>query len=197
MHGQKQSVQARRSLGNKQQHKYTDKFYHFITAISANSNAFYHLYRIKCWLPPLAVLIIYAPFCIQNDLHLHICSVYLGSPLDISDADGHELLSPNERNLCSILRLLPRLYLSIKETLIAANAKFGHLKRAQARSLIKIDVNKTSRIYDFFVGAGWINPRPVVPSSKEHTSEPTEYGCQDDPEDPKFPTVKLKLSISK
>jgi transcriptional adapter 2-alpha len=88
----------------------------------------------------------------------------LGQPLDISDAEGIELLSSSERNICSILRVMPRVYLCIKETFIAAYHKNGYLKRAQARSLVKIDVNKTSKLYDFFVSSGWIRPR-IVPET--------------------------------
>lgn len=86
----------------------------------------------------------------------------LGQPLDISDAEGIELLSSTERNICSILRIMPRVYLCIKETFIAAYHKHGYLKRAQARGLVKIDVNKTSKLYDFFVSSGWISPTPEL-----------------------------------
>lgn len=82
----------------------------------------------------------------------------LGIPIDLTDVEGVELLSNSEIELCSWLRLLPRVYLNIKETLLKEQAKFGYLKRAVARGLVKIDVNKTSRIYDFFVAAGWISP---------------------------------------
>lgn len=82
----------------------------------------------------------------------------LGTPLNISNAEGVEMLSDKERQMCSILRLYPRLYLSIKDTLIREYLKYGGLKRAQARAAVKIDVNKTSRLYDFFVSAGWIKP---------------------------------------
>lgn len=85
------------------------------------------------------------------------------TPLNISHADGVELLSEKERHLCSILRLYPRLYLNIKDTLIREYLKIGGLKRAQARAAVKIDVNKTSKLYDFFIAAGWIHP----PSSGE------------------------------
>jgi len=44
----------------------------------------------------------------------------------------------------------------IKEQLLKEHARLGGLKRRQARELIKIDVNKTGKIYDFFVEAGWI-----------------------------------------
>lgn len=114
----------------------------------------------------------------------------LGSPLDISDAEGVELLSSSERNLCSILRLLPKLYLSIKETLIAAYHKHGHLKRAQARGLIKIDVNKTSKIYDFFISSGWIKPNPTA-------SSPSDGPSAADTVHPSPSPIMIKLSLGK
>lgn len=80
------------------------------------------------------------------------------APLNISNMEGYELLSEKERHICSILRLYPRLYLSIKDTLIREYLKHGFLRRAQARAAVKIDVNKTSKLYDFFVSAGWVRP---------------------------------------
>jgi len=48
--------------------------------------------------------------------------------------------------------------LSSKETLMRESmSNGGYLKRATARNLIKIDVNKTGRIFDFFESCGWIN----------------------------------------
>ncbi|KAI8881165.1 transcriptional adaptor 2 [Backusella circina FSU 941] len=91
------------------------------------------------------------------------------NPLNIRDADGVHLLTEEEQVLCSALRIMPRSYLVIKDTILKEYAKLGYMKRRQARSLIKIDVNKTSRIYDFFVESGWIkafkdpaNTTPVV-----------------------------------
>ncbi len=80
------------------------------------------------------------------------------TPLNISHAEGVDLLSEKERHLCSILRLYPQLYLSIKDTLIREYLRGNSvgLKRAQARAAVKIDVNKTSKLYDFFIAAGWI-----------------------------------------
>lgn len=80
------------------------------------------------------------------------------APLNITNMEGYELLSEKERHICSILRLYPRLYLSIKDTLIREYLKHGFLRRAQARAAVKIDVNKTSKLYDFFVSAGWVRP---------------------------------------
>jgi transcriptional adapter 2-alpha len=78
------------------------------------------------------------------------------TPLDISETDGADLLSESEKHLCSNLRLFPRAYLSIKDTILKEYAAKGVLKRRAVRSLIKIDVNKTSRIFDFFLEMGWI-----------------------------------------
>ena len=85
----------------------------------------------------------------------------VGMPLDLTNCVDYDLLSPSEQDLCSILRLIPKVYLEIKETLLREQAKNGFLKRATARSTIKIDVNKTSKIYDFFVSAGWVRPIPL------------------------------------
>ncbi|KAF7727527.1 Transcriptional adapter ada2 [Apophysomyces ossiformis] len=107
------------------------------------------------------------------------------NPLNISDADGVHLLTEEEQVLCSTLRIMPRPYLVIKDTILKEYAKQGYLKRRQARQLIKIDVNKTSRIYDFFVESGWIKafkdpsaaatpaPTPGTPApASSHTPPP-------------------------
>jgi transcriptional adapter 2-alpha len=83
----------------------------------------------------------------------------VSNPLDIQNADGAELLTEAEKHLCSTLRLFPRAYFSIKDTILKENAIKGFVKRRSVRSLIKIDVNKTSRIFDFFLEMGWINTK--------------------------------------
>ncbi|KAI9020133.1 hypothetical protein CLU79DRAFT_836186 [Phycomyces nitens] len=91
------------------------------------------------------------------------------NPLNIGEADGVHLLTEEEQVMCSTLRIMPRPYLVIKDTILKEYAKQGYMKRRQARALIKIDVNKTSRIYDFFVESGWIkafrDPSAVVDKS--------------------------------
>ena len=77
--------------------------------------------------------------------------------LDISGTPGVERLADEERELCSKLRLLPHAYLEYKKMLIKENQLLGSLKLAQARTLIKIDVNKTRKLYDFCVRHNWIN----------------------------------------
>jgi transcriptional adapter 2-alpha len=93
-------------------------------------------------------------------------------PLNVDDLEDAELLSIAERKLCSELRLIPRHYMIIKHTLINECLARGFLQANQAKALIKIDVNKTGKIFDFFVSAGWVNEtetvallptKPVVP----------------------------------
>ncbi len=79
------------------------------------------------------------------------------NPLDISDSADIELLSLEEQELCSQLRLLPKPYLAIKETLFRELLRTGGiLRKRTARELIKIDVNKTARIYEFFQEQRWL-----------------------------------------
>jgi len=81
-------------------------------------------------------------------------------PLAIKGLPGYEKLSADEKELCSVVRVVPANYLDFKQLLITENKKNGHLRLAQARTLLKIDVNKTRKIYDFLVEKGYIN-KPI------------------------------------
>ena len=48
-------------------------------------------------------------------------------------------------------RVYPELYLDVKESLVAESEKCGGLRLAEARRVVKIDVNKTRKLYDFFL----------------------------------------------
>ncbi|XP_022908414.1 transcriptional adapter 2-alpha-like isoform X1 [Onthophagus taurus] len=78
------------------------------------------------------------------------------TPLDVIGMPGLEKLLPKERDLCRNCRLAPLSYLELKATLIGENNKLGYLKLLTARRLLKIDVNKTRRLYDFLVDEGYI-----------------------------------------
>ena len=78
------------------------------------------------------------------------------TPLDLTGCEGVEVLTASEQALCSALRLFPRAYMSIKETLLRECEKKGGLKRREARDLVRIDVNKLGKVYDFFVSKGWV-----------------------------------------
>lgn len=86
--------------------------------------------------------------------YLHCC-FYAVAPLNLANAPSLHLLTAAEQTLCSQLRILPKAYLVIKETLVREFARRGgKLRRREARELVKIDVNKTSRVWDFLVQAG-------------------------------------------
>lgn len=59
--------------------------------------------------------------------------------------------------LCSVARLMPNAYLDFKTILINDCRREGFLRLARARNLIKIDVNKTRKIYDFLLKHGVIS----------------------------------------
>jgi transcriptional adapter 2-alpha len=81
----------------------------------------------------------------------------LAAPLNLANSPSLHLLTPAEQTLCSQLRILPKPYLAIKETLVREYARRGgKLRRREARDLVKIDVNKTSRVWDFLVQAGFL-----------------------------------------
>lgn len=78
-------------------------------------------------------------------------------PLAIKGLPAYEKLTASERELCSLTRIVPTNYLDFKQLLIGENKKNGSLRLAQARILLKIDVNKTRKIYDFLAEKGYIN----------------------------------------
>ncbi|KAF9734400.1 hypothetical protein PMIN06_009955 [Paraphaeosphaeria minitans] len=72
-------------------------------------------------------------------------------------ASDLQLLTPEETELCRLLRILPKPYFVIKENLIReAMKQGGPLKRRTAIEIAKIDERKTRQIFDFFVHSGWI-----------------------------------------
>ncbi|KAJ2597417.1 Transcriptional adapter ada2, partial [Coemansia sp. RSA 1722] len=89
----------------------------------------------------------------------------LTNSFDIESADGMELLSEGEREMCLQLHIFPHPYLIIKESMLSEYARNGHLSRRQARDLIKIDSGKSDTLYDFFVENGWIKAQPSFVSA--------------------------------
>ncbi|XP_070073175.1 transcriptional adapter 2A isoform X2 [Drosophila takahashii] len=82
------------------------------------------------------------------------------SPIEIGDLPGYSKLDEGERKLCSVARLVPQSYLDYKNQLVSEHTKLGYLRLADARRLIKIDVNKTRQIYDFLLEHGHISRPP-------------------------------------
>ncbi|XP_061637504.1 transcriptional adapter 2-alpha isoform X5 [Phyllopteryx taeniolatus] len=77
-------------------------------------------------------------------------------PLNLTGLPGTEKLNERERELCQVVRLVPGAYLEYKQALLDECRRQGGLRLAQARALIKIDVNKTRKIYDFLIKEGII-----------------------------------------
>lgn len=66
------------------------------------------------------------------------------------------MLSLKERELCSNLRITPKQYMAVKDTLLREAFKLGTLTKATAYKLVGLDMYKVGRLYDFFVDSGWI-----------------------------------------
>ncbi|EMD33782.1 hypothetical protein CERSUDRAFT_142113 [Gelatoporia subvermispora B] len=109
------------------------------------------------------------------------------APLNLANSPSLHLLTPEEQTLCSQLRILPKPYLVIKETLVREYARRGgKLRRREARDLVKIDVNKTSRVWDFLVQAGFLKVGAAEPQN-----HPGGHGA-----DPSRPSATPSLSAS-
>lgn len=84
-----------------------------------------------------------------------LSSIYSEHP-DLSNAPDCDLLSGDEKHLCTMLNILPKPYLAIKEALFRELlSKGGILKKQDAKDLLNVDSTKMSKIYDFFVQQRW------------------------------------------
>ncbi len=72
-------------------------------------------------------------------------------PLDIVGLPGYDKLNEKERQMCSVVRLVPESYLDFRDMLINDCRNKKGIRLAQARTLIKIDVNKTRKIFDYLL----------------------------------------------
>ncbi len=69
---------------------------------------------------------------------------------------GYSELTSEEIKVCETLRLYPESYLHIKRSLLTAVFTFGPFKKRDAQLWFRIDVNKTSLVYEWFKRLGWI-----------------------------------------
>lgn len=87
-----------------------------------------------------------------------------GMPLDICTAPGSSLVDDSEFEICSTLRLYPLQYFQSRDTLIRNYQVRGFYKKSAAQKMLHIDVNKTGKLYDYFMSRGWM---PVSPSADD------------------------------
>ncbi|CAH2003231.1 unnamed protein product [Acanthoscelides obtectus] len=78
------------------------------------------------------------------------------TPIEILGMPGYCRLNEKERELCRNVRLVPNAYLHLKEILVSEFSRSGSVKLQTARRLLKIDVNKTRKLYDFMIEEGYI-----------------------------------------
>ncbi|KAI0379274.1 transcriptional adaptor-like protein [Hypomontagnella monticulosa] len=73
------------------------------------------------------------------------------------NAPDLHLLTPEEVELCKVCRIQPKPYLMIKEQVFKEGLKgTGALKKKQVKEISRLDSQKGSRIFDFFINSGWI-----------------------------------------
>ncbi|CAB3378143.1 Hypothetical predicted protein [Cloeon dipterum] len=70
-------------------------------------------------------------------------------PLEVVGLPMSERLTNEERDLCAKARLVPECFFMFKDTLVELCEKQKGITLAQARRVIKIDVNKTRKLFDF------------------------------------------------
>ncbi|KAG8868291.1 Transcriptional adapter ada2 [Serendipita sp. 405] len=89
-----------------------------------------------------------------------------GGPLTFGTSASLNLLSKEEQDLCRSIRINPRSYIVIKATIIRESLKHSDgLTRKQARDLLKCDVSKTGKIWDYLVRNGVIKAPAEPPPS--------------------------------
>ncbi|CAG8512667.1 18229_t:CDS:2 [Racocetra fulgida] len=83
-----------------------------------------------------------------------------GQPLSIAHLPHYNALHPTEARIVSVLRLTPIQYLTGKHTLISAAHRYAQkalpFKKSDAQKLLRIDVNKASKLWEFFHQVHWI-----------------------------------------
>lgn len=100
------------------------------------------------------------------------------TPMDIRDSPGVRLLSEDEFTACCLLRIRPALYFHARNTLLHNfHHAVGYFRKSAAQKMLRIDVNKTGKLYDFLVRQNWI---PVCEGG-DCKPEPTQV-IIDDPE---------------
>ena len=100
------------------------------------------------------------------------------TPMDISSCPGVQLLTEDEYINCSLLRIRPALYFHARNTLLHNyHHSVGYFRKSAAQKMLRIDVNKTGKLYDFMVRQQWL---PEVESG-ECKAEP-EQVIVNDPE---------------
>ncbi|ORX81778.1 hypothetical protein BCR32DRAFT_268073 [Anaeromyces robustus] len=87
-----------------------------------------------------------------------------GVPLEITpETPMYDLLNKEEIETCSLLRILPSQYLRIRHILLKGYRKNGYYLKKDAKKWCHgVDVNKTAKLYDWWVDIGWLPFKDII-----------------------------------
>ncbi|CAG8691424.1 13506_t:CDS:2 [Cetraspora pellucida] len=103
-----------------------------------------------------------------NDLNLDMSNLdnitlnvkWKSNPLEISHLLRYDVLHKTEATVASLLRLTPVQYLTSKYILLSASRRYKDrmlpFRKSDAQKMLKIDVNKSSKLWEFFGQANWL-----------------------------------------
>jgi hypothetical protein len=93
----------------------------------------------------------------SNYKNFPVNSRHGSTPMDISTCPGVKLLSEEEYTACSLLRIRPALFFHARSTLLHNfHHSVGYFRKSAAQKMLRIDVNKTGKLYDFLVKQNWL-----------------------------------------
>lgn len=76
---------------------------------------------------------------------------------EIQHALDYKLLTPDEQDFITTIKILPKPYLVIKQLLFIESLKQGaSIKKKNCKELLKIDPVKANKIYEFFRAQNWL-----------------------------------------
>ncbi|KXS10136.1 hypothetical protein M427DRAFT_139913 [Gonapodya prolifera JEL478] len=97
--------------------------------------------------------------------------VWRGVPRPPPPSSLSSLLSPEEIDACAVLRIRVEQYLHAKRVMVRQGRR-GWFKKTAAKRWFRMDVNKTGKLYDWFVQLGWIPSPPPVNTPAYATAAP-------------------------
>ncbi|KAJ3321657.1 Transcriptional adapter ada2, partial [Blyttiomyces sp. JEL0837] len=101
-------------------------------------------------------------YCVNDKKSNYVVTWTKNIPIPVTPSTpGMSELDSDELRTCEVLRLAPLAYLTIKKTLLSARHHRGTFKKRDAQRWCRVDVNKTGKIFDWFISKGWlISPPP-------------------------------------
>jgi transcriptional adapter 2-alpha len=79
------------------------------------------------------------------------------APLLVHELPGAPLLTMREAELCADMRIYPKQYLLIKDTLLRLNQLHGPLARQHMKQHVSLDASRATQVYQFLETAGWLH----------------------------------------